>query len=49
MELHPWLFALIAYGIAVVIALCVTVIIKVIALTVRRGEKGAAANAENDG
>ena len=49
MELHPLLFALIAYGIAVVIALCVAVIIKLIGLTVRRGEKGAAAEAENDG
>jgi hypothetical protein len=49
MELHPLLFAVIAYGIAVVIALCVAIIIKLIALTVRRGEKGAAAEAENDG
>ena len=49
MELHPLLFAIIAYGTAIVIALCVAVIIKIIALTVRRGEKSAAANAEKDG
>ena len=49
MELHPLLFAVIAYGIAVVIALCVALIIKIIVLAVRRNEKGAAAGTKEDG
>ena len=48
LHLHPLWFAVITYGIAIVIAVCVAVIIKLIALTVRRGEKGAA-EAENNG
>jgi len=36
MELHPFLFALLAYGIAAVIALCVTFIVKIISYTVQR-------------
>jgi hypothetical protein len=40
MELHPFVFALLAYGIAAVIAVCVAVIIKVISSTVQR-KKGA--------
>jgi hypothetical protein len=43
MELHPLLFALIAYGIAIIIAFCVAVIIKLIALIVRRGRKSVPA------
>ena len=41
------IFALIAYGVAIVIALCVAFIIKGIALIVQRGEKGAAADGAN--
>lgn len=37
------IFALIAYGIAMLIALCVSLIIKGIALIVQRGGKSAAA------
>lgn len=44
MELNPLLFAVIAYGIAIVIALCVAFIIKIIALIVRREGKDAAVN-----
>lgn len=36
-------FAFIAYGIAMLIALCIALIIKGIALIVQRGGKGAAA------
>jgi hypothetical protein len=47
MELHPLLFVLLAYGIAAVIALCVTFIVKVISFTVQRkrvaGDKSASA------
>lgn len=46
MEFHPWIFALIAYGVAAVIAVCVALIVRVIALIVQRkngaGEEGAA-------
>lgn len=38
MKFHPIIFVLIAYGITAVIALCVTLIVKVIALAVRRKE-----------
>ncbi|HEY82374.1 MAG TPA: hypothetical protein G4O01_03680 [Dehalococcoidia bacterium] len=38
------IFALIAYGIAMLIALCVALIIKVVALIVQRGGKAAAAD-----
>jgi hypothetical protein len=36
MELHPVVFALLAYGIAAVIAVCVAFIVKVIAFIVQR-------------
>jgi len=36
MEFNPWIFALITYGLAAVIAVCVTFIVKVIALIVQR-------------
>jgi hypothetical protein len=50
MELHPLAFALITYGIAIVISLCVAVIVKIIALIVRRGERSAAVDsAPKDG
>jgi uncharacterized membrane protein len=50
MEMHPLLFAVIAYGTAIIIALCVAFIIKIIALIVRREGKGnATANAKKDG
>jgi hypothetical protein len=41
MEFHPWVFALIAYGVAAVIAVCVTFIVKVIALIVQRKKVAA--------
>ena len=41
MEFHPLVFALIAYGVAAVIAACVAFIVKVIALLVQR-KKGTA-------
>ncbi len=41
MELHPLVFALLAYGIAAVIAVCVTFIVKIISFSVQR-KKGAA-------
>ena len=41
MEFHPIVFALIAYGLAAVIAVCVALVIKAIALIVQ-GKKGAA-------
>jgi len=40
--LKSLLFVLVAYGIAIVISLSVAFLIKVIALIVQRGEKGAA-------
>jgi hypothetical protein len=43
MVLKSFIFALIAYGIAMLIALCVALIIKGIALIVQRGGKSAAA------
>jgi len=46
MILNSLLFAFIAYGITMVIALCVAAIIKGIAFTVQRGGKRAAAGAE---
>ena len=50
MELHPLLFAVIAYGIAIVIALCVAFIIKIIARIIRsEGQSHAAADAEENG
>ena len=36
MEFHPWIFALITYGVTAVIAVCVAFIIKIIALIVQR-------------
>jgi len=45
MEFHPVIFALITYGVAAVIAVCVAFIVKIIALIVHRknsaGEEGA--------
>ncbi|MCK4863550.1 MAG: hypothetical protein KAS25_04590 [Dehalococcoidales bacterium] len=41
MEFHPWIFALITYGVAAVIAVCVAFIIKVIALIVQRKKVAA--------
>jgi len=46
MVLNSLLFAFIAYGIMMVIALCVAAIIKGIALVVQRGGKSAAAGTE---
>jgi len=51
MELHPLVFVLLAYGIAAVIAVCVTFNVKIISYTVQR-KKGAAeetAEAEDKG
>ena len=44
MELNPWVFVLIAYGVTVVIAACVALIVKIIAYLVQR--KKAPANDE---
>jgi len=41
MEFHPLVFALITYGIAAVIAVCVAFIIKIIALIVQRKKVAA--------
>ena len=53
MVLNSLIFAFIAYGIMMVIALCVAAIIKGIALVVMRGGKSAAAStgkkADNSG
>jgi hypothetical protein len=46
MEFHPIVFALIAYGIAAVIALCVAAIVKVIAFFVQGKKEGAAEGAK---
>ena len=42
--MNPILFALATYGIAIVIAACVALIIKCIALIIQRGDKSAKAN-----
>jgi len=42
--MNPILFALATYGIAIVIAACVALIIKSIALVIQRGDKNAKAN-----
>lgn len=49
MEFHPVVFALIAYGIAAVIAVCVAFIVKVIAFFVQRkgGDTAEAAKPES--
>ena len=47
MVVNSLIFALIAYGIAMIIALCVALIIKGIALVVQRGGKSAAAAADS--
>ncbi len=41
MKLHPIVFVLLAYGLAAVIALCVTFMVKVIAFLARRKEAPA--------
>ena len=46
MVLNSLIFAFIAYGIMMVIALCVAAIIKGIALVVQRGGKPAAASTD---
>jgi hypothetical protein len=43
MVLNSFIFALIAYGIAMLIALCVALIVKGIAVVVQRGGKSPAA------
>ncbi len=48
MELHPVLFAVIAYVIAIFISLCVALIIKLIALVVRGKGKDTTASAEKE-
>ena len=47
MVLDSFLFALISYGMMMVIALCVAAIIKGIALFVQRGSKSTAAKSSN--
>jgi hypothetical protein len=44
MELHPFVFVLLAYGIAAVIAVCVAFIVKIISYSVQR-KKGTAEEA----
>jgi hypothetical protein len=46
MTFHPVIFALIAYGITIVIAACVTLIVRVIALAVRPKQKPPAVDAK---
>ena len=46
MKFHPIVFVLIAYGITAVIALCVTFIVRVIALAVMPKESAPAAGAK---
>ena len=46
MELHPVVFALLAYGIAAVIAVCVAVIVRIISYTVQRKKATAEEAAE---
>ncbi|MBN1177015.1 MAG: hypothetical protein JXA51_04975 [Dehalococcoidales bacterium] len=41
MEFHPWIFALITYGLAAVIAVCVAFIVKIIAAIVQRKKTAA--------
>jgi hypothetical protein len=41
MEFHPWVFALIAYGLAAVIAMCMAFIVKIIAAIVQRKKAAA--------
>jgi hypothetical protein len=40
MKLNPWVFALLAYGIGAVIAVCVAFIVRVIASVVQRKKGG---------
>ena len=51
MELNPWVFVLITYGLTVVIAACVAFIVKVIAFLVQRKKTAAdeGAGSENKG
>jgi hypothetical protein len=46
-EFHPVIFALIAYGIAAVISVCVTFIVKAIAFFVREKKPAAAEKPES--
>lgn len=48
MVLDSFIFALMAYGVAIIIAVCVALIIKLIALIVQRGGKSAAAGSSEE-
>jgi hypothetical protein len=48
MELNPWVFALLAYGIAAVIAACVTFVVKIIALVVQRKRRATEGGAKTE-
>lgn len=48
MVVKSLIFALIAYGIAMIIALCVALIVKGIAIIVQRGGKSAAADSAKE-
>ena len=48
MVLNSLIFALMAYGVAIVIAVCVAFIIKFIALIVQRGGKSAATGSSEE-
>jgi uncharacterized membrane protein len=46
MELHPFVFALLAYGIAAVIAVCVAFIVRIISYYVQRKKAAPAETPE---
>jgi len=46
MELNPWVFVVIAYGVTAVIATCVALIVKIIAYLVQRKKVTAEAGAK---
>jgi hypothetical protein len=48
MEFHPWIFALIAYGVSAVIAVCMAFIVKIIAAIVQRKKVAADEGSESD-
>ena len=48
MELNPWVFVVIAYGITAVIATCVALIVKIIAFLVQRKKVAADSGAKQE-
>jgi hypothetical protein len=49
MELHPFVFVLLAYGLAAVISVIVAFIVKIISSTVQRKSNAAGGDAEAEG